>query len=362
MKDRWYLASRSGLFIIDAFCDGLSAQPRAAPSVGGIRKGARVIRFRRFLNSDPPGIVEVWNESICERGAFPIHSTALFEQMIFAKPYFDPDGLLIAEEDGQVVGFVHAAFGPNAAETAVSTDIGIICILAVHPGHRHKGIGTTLLHRAEDYLRGRGAKQLIAGGMRPLNPFYFGLYGGADSPGFLASDAAAAPFFEQQGYVGSGNCLVFELNLEEYAPPVDSRFLSLRRKYDVQLVPQAELKSWWQDCVMGQIEPVEFRLTDKLSGIPEARVLAWEPSSLRQPSPPSAGLLDIQVQADLRRQGLARFLLSQLFRYIQEQYFTLVMMQVPELNHPVVALAKSLGFEQVDTGRSFRKEKNPTSE
>src|SRR5260370_34523096 len=191
--------------------------------------------------------------------------------------------------------------------------------------------------------------------MRRMNPFYFGLYGGADSPGFLTSDIAAAPFFEHHGYQGANTCLVFESKLDSYSPPVDPRFLNLRRKYDVQLVPQPELNSWWQDCVLGQIEPVEFRLMDKLSGIPEARVLAWEMSSVRQPSPPAAGLLDVSVREDMRRQGLARFLLSQMFRYIQEQYFQLVEVQVPEANQPAIALIRGLGFEQVDVGRSYRK-------
>ncbi|MFL5338561.1 MAG: GNAT family N-acetyltransferase [Gemmataceae bacterium] len=314
-----------------------------------------MIQYRRFRNTDPPALAELWNDAFQGRGAFPVRSANLFEHGIFAKPYFDPNGLLLAEEDGRVVGFVHAGFGPNAAETDISTDTGVICAIAVRPSHRRRRIGTELLRRAEDYLRQYGATQLVAGGMRPINPFYFGLYGGADSPGFLASDASAAPFFEYRGYTAENTCLVLELQLEQYSPPVDSRFLNLRRKYDVQLVPQPELNSWWQDCVLGQIEPVEFRLADKLSGIAAARVLAWEMSSLRQPSPPTAGVLDVAVKPEVRRQGLGRFLLGQMFRYISEQYFRLVEAQVPEVNHGAVDLFRGLGFEQVDVGRTYRK-------
>ena len=86
---------------------------------------------------------------------------------------------------------------------------------------------------------------------------------------------------------------------------VDPRFVSLRRRYDVQLVPQPEISSWWQECVLGVFEPVEFRLMDKLNGIPAA-ALVWEMSAGRPPGQGAAGILDIQVRPDVRRQGLAR--------------------------------------------------------
>ena len=188
-----------------------------------------------------------------------------------------------------------------------------------------------------------------------MNPFYFGLYGGSDSPGFLTSDASAAPFLEHHGYEGWNTSLVLEMKLEHFSPPADARFLNLRRKYDVQLVPQPELSSWWQDCVLGQVEPVEFRLMDKLSGIPAVRVLAWEMSSVRQPSPPAAGLLDVSVRPELRRQGLGRFLVGQMMRDIHEQYFRLIEVQVPQANHAAEGLFRGLGFEQVDIGRTYRR-------
>src|SRR5205823_14788103 len=132
----------------------------------------------------------------------------------FAKPYFDRAGLILAEDNGKAVGFTHAGFGSNAAETDLAFDVGVVSIVAVRPSHRRQKIGSRLLKLAEEYLRGHGAKQIVAGGMRPLNPYYFGLYGGADSPGFLTSDPGAGPFLEHHGYQGWSTCLVLDRRLE----------------------------------------------------------------------------------------------------------------------------------------------------
>ena len=97
----------------------------------------------------------------------------------------------------------------------MTTASGVACIVGVRPSYQHRGIGSELLGRCEEYLIGKGARTLYAGAMRPLNPFYFGLYGGSDLPGFLASDIAAAPFMEYQGYRAWSSCLVFERRLDQ---------------------------------------------------------------------------------------------------------------------------------------------------
>lgn len=314
-----------------------------------------MIQLRTFRNTDPPALVEIWNESFTQRSAYALRSASLLEHCVFAKPYFDPAGLIVAEDEGRVVGFVHTGFGPNSAENDLAMETGVICALAVRATHRRQKIGSQLLARAEEYLRRLGSNDIIAGGMKPLNPFYFGIYGGADSPGCLQSDAAARPFFENNGYTNWSSSVVLERRLEQYQPIVDPRFLAVKRRHDVQLIQQPEISSWWQDCVLGVFEPVEFRLVDKLSGIPAARALVWEMSAGRPPGNSAAGILDVQVRSDMRQQGLAKFLLNTLLRYIQEQFFRGAEVHVPEANEAALGLFKSLGFEQVDLGRSFRK-------
>ena len=56
-----------------------------------------------------------------------------------------------------------------------------------------------------------------------------------------------------------------------------------------------------------------------------------------------------------RRQGLAKFLLTSVLRYLQDQYFGIVEGQTAEDNQPAIGLLRSLGFEQIDRGHLYRR-------
>jgi ribosomal protein S18 acetylase RimI-like enzyme len=70
---------------------------------------------------------------------------------------------------------------------------------------------------------------------------------------------------------------------------------------------------------------------------------------------PAVGIAELEVVPELRRQGLAKFLLTQMLRYLQEQYFGLAEIQMAEHNHPLINLCTGLGFQQVDTGHLYKK-------
>ena len=144
----------------------------------------------------------------------PLRSPTLLEYFLFAKPYFDPHGLIVAADGGKLIGFALAGFGPDASGARLDTANGVIGLIGVIPAYRKQGVGAELATRAEDYLRRRGARTLSAGPMEPLNPFTFGLYGGSQSPGFLDSDPTARPFFERRGYRVQETKLVFQRPLD----------------------------------------------------------------------------------------------------------------------------------------------------
>jgi len=319
-----------------------------------------VLQYRTFRNNDPPGLLEIWNQAFTGRGAVQMRSSYPLERFAFAKPYFDPAGLIVALDNDVRVGFAHAGFGPNATGSALSSENGVTCAIGIHPGHRRRGIGSELLRRSEAYLRERGARAIFAGSMSPLHPFYVGLYGGSQMPGFLASDPAAAPFLEDQGYKPYDTCLVFQRRLDQPINIVDGRFPALRRLFDLRAAPRSGTATWWEECVLGPLEPLEFRLEEIPARRLAARAEVWEMETFSWTwGLPSVGILDIEVRDDLRRQGVGKFLLANVLRYLQEQYFGLTEVQTPERNQAAVKLYRSLGFEQVDVGRMYRRELKP---
>jgi ribosomal protein S18 acetylase RimI-like enzyme len=316
--------------------------------------------LRPFHNDDPPKLAAIWNDAFTGRGTYPLRSLASLERCVFSKPFFDPAGLLIAEDDGEPVGFTHAGFGPTDDESAIDTTRGVLCLIAVRSAHRRRGVGAMLLTAAEEYLAGRGTRTVAAGPHWPRCPFYFGLYGGSNMPGFLDSDPATGPFLERHGYRAAESTLVMQRRLDQPVSAADARYGALRRRFEIKLMPQMSIGTWWRECVYGLLEPVEFRLEDKLTGISAARALLWEMEGYSwRWGHPSAGLLEIQVRSDLRRQGVAKFLLSQILRKLQEEYFGVVEAQAPEADATAGALLASLGFERVDVGRVYRKEIAP---
>jgi ribosomal protein S18 acetylase RimI-like enzyme len=314
-----------------------------------------VIDYRTFRNTDPPALVDVWNASFTGRGAAPLRTPLLLEYFDFAKPYFDPAGLILATADGRPVGFVQAGFGPTDAGDALNKQTGVVCVLGVHPSYRRQGIGTSLLQRGEAYLGAGGARELYAGPITSLNPFTFGVYGGGDSPGFLDSDALARPFFEHHGYKVHETALVLQRPLDRALNMADARFAAHRQRYEIHAGPRHST-SWWEECVFGPLEIHEYTLVDRGTGEVAAQLCLWEMETfLPRWSEHAIGIVELEVVPERRRQGLARFLLLQVLRHLQEQFFSVVEVQARADNEAGLALFRGLGFQQVDSGHSYRK-------
>ncbi len=316
-----------------------------------------MVEYRPFRNTDPPRLATVWNETFTQRGASRLSNNSLLERYVFSKTIFDRQGLIVAEVDGQCAGFVHAAMSQYPFN---AQPVGVTCLLAVRPAYRRRGIGAELLRRGEQYLRERGAELLVAGGHWPNNPFYMGLYGGCDSPGFLCSDALAEPFLLKQGYRVDQRIVVLARLLDQPMKMFDARFLPLRQRFDVGFGSPRRLLSWWHECVHGSVDPLQFVLTDRTNKTWAARTLVWEmePFASRWQRAP-VGIFDFEVNLPYRRQSVGRYFLSLIMKYIQEQFFTLVELQLEESNHMGLEFLRSLDFRQVDTGLVYVRKQEP---
>jgi ribosomal protein S18 acetylase RimI-like enzyme len=310
-----------------------------------------VVEYRTFRNTDTPHLVAVWNETFVNRGAPQLVSNNLLERYVLAKPIFDPAGILIAEVNGECVGWAHAALSLHPFNPQ---PVGVVCLLGVRPAHRKQGIGSELLQRSEQHLRERGAMVLQAGGHWPNNPYYMGLYGGSESPGFLCSDTLAEPFFVKKGYRIEQRIRVLQRVLDLPMKTFDPRFLPLRHRYELQFSPPRRLASQWQETVFGYVDPLRFVLLDRQTGAEVARTLVWEMETFSTHwQRPSIGIFDFGVNEEYRGKSVGRYFLALIMKYIQDQFFTLVEIQLDETNAFGLSFLDSLEFEHVDTGQVY---------
>ena len=188
-----------------------------------------MIRFRAFRNADTPKLAELWRATDLGPLAMQPMSTALLETAVVSKPYFDRHGLLVATDDDQLVGFAHAAFGPNAEASALDRATGSIVMLVVPPHPEEPAIAAGLIDHAHTYLRQQGARTVLAGGIPNLGGFYLGLYGGADLPGILDSSPGMQAGFLSGGFVPHDRINVMRRSVSGYRPPIDRLQIALRR-------------------------------------------------------------------------------------------------------------------------------------
>ena len=314
------------------------------------------IHYRTFRNPDPPALVRIWNQSFAGRGAAFLQGATPLEYHVLAKPYFDPAGLILAvDDDGAPVGFVHAGFGPDQTGQKLAGDPGMICALAVQPSARGHGVGSELLRQAEGYLRARGAKSIYVGGAQGRQPFYWGVYGGCEPAGVLCSDASADPFLRKNGFELVATHLVLQRVLDQPINVADARFAGIRRRTELKIAPRASAKVWYDECVIGPLEMLHFQLHEQASGHIVAEAHVWDMDLFGwRWHQPAAGLIDLSVIESRRRQGLGKYIVFQVVKYLQEQFFTLMETQAASTNAAAIGLFRGLNFQEVDEGRVYR--------
>ena len=316
-----------------------------------------MLQYRSFCNTDPPVLASIWRSRRGQPGLLQPVSADVLEQLVLGKPYFDHEGLIVARQDGRPVGFAHAGFGPNDAEDRISTELGVTCMVMVRPDCAEAEVAAGLLQRCEAYLRRRGAKVLYGGGIRPLNPFYLGLYGGSELPGVLESDTVACDLYRGQGYREIDRTWICRRSVETFQAPISRQQMQLRRSTVVEVTVDPPARSWWEACTTGDFDLTRFQLIPRGGGPPLARALLrnLEPTGAGGPTR-AAGLIELEVAAEYRRQGLSTFLLVEVFRQLARQGVATLEVQTMQHNTAAVALYRKLGFRQIDQGIVFRKE------
>lgn len=315
-----------------------------------------MFRIRPFRNSDPPALAEIWRVQPDSRGIMQPMSLAVLEHFVWSKPYFDRLGLLVAEKDGQPVGFVHGGFGPSQERDDLSSSTGTVCMLQTLPEYEESSLGADLLQAVEGYLIERGATTLIGGECPPYIPFYHGVRSASEQVGVMAHDAWSRSVFANAGYTVDGEYLILNCHLPRIRPFVDRMQRQLARSFEVHPQMDHEFDNWWDTCTFGPTPRSCFQVRSKADHQPVGSIVWWDlDHGIWDSNRAIVGMSRLEITAEHRRAGLATFLTQSALKQLRGSGVSVVQVQVAAINDAGVEFFHKLGFEEVARGISFGK-------
>jgi RimJ/RimL family protein N-acetyltransferase len=310
-----------------------------------------VITYRPFLNTDLPGIVNVWKQQRPQRAIAQTLFANQMEACVLAKPWFESEGLIVATTGDTMLGFVHCGFGPNEDKSDLNYERGIICLLLTIDGSRQLEVCNELITRGEQYLADRGSKLVLTGTDFPYSPFYLGLYGGSNVPGILTANQPVIEVFEARGYHHQMRILVMQRSLHDFRAVLDRKQTSVRRGYRIEQDQDPLCRNWWEACTLGNTNRSVFHLIDRRTNQSQGNISYWDMEPLaRNWGVRAMGLFDLRIAHEARQAGLGTFLVGESLRHLQQQSINLVEAQVADDNLAALNLFEKMGFEANDTG------------
>jgi len=256
----------------------------------------------------------------------------------------------------QLVGAVLAGFGSAADRKSLDPSQGVISMLLVNPDYRHKGLGATLLHKAEQFLIEKGTTDCRFGDNWNRYPYCWGMLGSISPAGVLKSMDGADQFIQSQGYVPKERYEIYGRPMNQAIPWGDPRFAHLRRKYELRVGPR-RVSTSFDEALQGGLETMVFELLETAIERPVAEMRAAEMTQfVGKSQPPQAGLYGLHVIPELRGQGLGKFLMAQTLQHLSDQLFEQVETVIPAENTEARSLLKGLGFTLIDEGTSYAKD------
>lgn len=210
--------------------------------------------IRLFKNADLPALVSVWIGHWSAAGPPPPVSLAMIEQTLLAKTFFDASRLLIAEYEGEIVGWCHYfpennSFSANDAPLS-STESSAVPAAAPDPDERAAVLGAIcfsgdagikicdeLLAAAEQAVQAAGFTTLRIGPLRDRNYGYSGLAPIGHGLGVPINDTRTSSLLSRSGYSTSKAVERLQLSTSQYRPPVNREALQLRRTTRIESEP-----------------------------------------------------------------------------------------------------------------------------
>ncbi len=280
---------------------------------------------------------------------------ALLEAQVFAKPYFQPQNLLVAEQEDKIVGMAHLVpDGPLVASEARGETANVPVVIAANVPNASE-IEDALFQAAEERVRQSDAKLLLLGGTSEPGPFYFGLAKVSCNRGALVSDARMMALAQRNEMSPTTSWRVYHRPLRGFRPPVDRTQISARRSLNVLREDDPPFASYREACIFMHQHRTRYSLVQKQGGAELARLIVVELeafSHLRGVR--LSGIVDMD-QLSGCTQVQAQFFLAETLRQLAEGGTAVIETQVNSSNDMLTGVVEKLGFEAYDEVRMMAK-------
>ena len=163
--------------------------------------------IRQYNAQDANTVCRLWNESMVQD---QINMDNFYRRVVYDLN-FDPGKLLIAEQDGEALGFAYSVKRRFPDEVAgLQEEQAWIPALGVKPSARGKGVGQALLELTGEKLLNEGAKKIDVG---PYPSNY--ICPGVD----INAYSSGVRFFSSGGYEKKSESCSMHMNLRGYQTP-----------------------------------------------------------------------------------------------------------------------------------------------
>lgn len=312
--------------------------------------------IRTFRNTDLAAVCKVWNAHFGDLGTSCQIDPLRLELCSLAKPYFQARDLLIAEYEEQVVGFLH--LGPMANDQLTNAQPGSAAInaLCVVPCDGEASVAAALLARAEQQLLEDAIASCQFKPMLPNGCFYLGLGPGDSMAGATTSERRVCDWIGKAGFVSCLPTNQWELDLADYQPPIDRVQIQIRRGCHVERLADEPALPWWQACLLGHTDPIQFRLTSRSDGELLCEALYWSVAAELQSVPESLlWLWPPQVPSEAQVADQIVFLLGEACRQLQAERVDTIRTVSAASDTRLNAILRRLQFKAIHNGVVFEK-------
>ncbi|HLV79785.1 MAG TPA: GNAT family N-acetyltransferase [Chthonomonadaceae bacterium] len=164
------------------------------------------VTIRPFRIEDLRPVVALWNTCLFKD---PI-TEERFWRLFLLDANFDPDGALVAEAEGEIVGFLQAITRKTPlGSVGLQPQTGWITVFFVHPDRRRQGIASRLREAGLAFLRREGRTEVFCNGYAPYYIF----------PGVDVDYREGLAFLEASGFTRAGEPVAMGMPLEGVRMP-----------------------------------------------------------------------------------------------------------------------------------------------